>query len=333
MQKILIITDAWAPQVNGVVRTYQNIISILQKQGVEIKVIHPYLPQFNRLKFSAYPEIELVKNPWKMKALLRQCELENYNIHIATEGPLGIYARLLLRKKKFTTCYHTQFPEFIEARTKLPAFLFYPFFRWFHNSSKCCMVPTKTMFNFLKQKGFKSLGIWSRGVNSEIFNPSRKTDKGEPYILCVSRVSHEKGLDDFCKLSFPRKVLIGDGPYLSALKNTYRDVEFIGKKEGVELAEWYASAEVFVFPSKKDTFGIVILEALASGTPVASYWQPGPMECIRLTHNGMMSDNLQYAVDTCAKSVFRDDVYESSKSWTWKASAENFIDLVKKSVL
>lgn len=333
MQKILIITDAWEPQINGVVRTYQNIISVLEKQGHQITVIHPYLPEFKRVKLPAYPEIELVINPWKMKSVLLKCQREGYRLHIATEGPLGIYARVLSRKKDFTTCYHTQFPEFIEARTYLPAFLFYPFFKWFHNDSRCCMVPTKTMLSNLKKKGFKTVDLWTRGVDSEIFNPNRKTNKGAPYILCVSRVSHEKGLDDFCKLTYPRKVLIGDGPYLNTLKTRYQDVEFIGKKEGIELAEWYASAEVFVFPSKSDTFGIVLLEALASGTPVASYLQPGPVECVKVGHNGIINENLQCAVNLCAKNIDRMNVYDSSKDWTWQESAKNFLALLSKTVL
>ena len=147
MSKILIITDAWEPQVNGVVRTYQNTIKELQKLGHEVKVIHPYCHGFKRFKLPGYSEIEMVSNPWKMKNKLWVALYEGWKIHIATEGTLGLYARVMLRKNEFTTCYHTQFPEFLEARTKIPAWVFYPFFRWFHNAARSTMVPTKTMAN------------------------------------------------------------------------------------------------------------------------------------------------------------------------------------------
>jgi glycosyltransferase involved in cell wall biosynthesis len=326
--KILIITDAWEPQVNGVVRTYQNTIKELEKVGNVVKVIHPYCYRFKRVKLPGYPEIELVINPWIIKNEIWIALQEGWKIHIATEGTLGLYARFMLRKNEFTTCYHTQFPEFLEARTKISARVFYPFFRWFHNSARVMMVPTKSMCDFLTEKKFTNVKVWTRGVNSNIFNPSRKKEKGS-YILCVSRVSHEKGLDDFCRLNYPRKVLIGDGPYLETLKKKYPDVEFLGKKEGIELAEWYASADAFIFPSKTDTFGIVILEALASGTPVASYWEPGPMETIELMYNGMMSDDLNHSMKVATELVSREDVVESSKGWTWESATKTFLENIK----
>lgn len=324
MSKILIITDAWEPQVNGVVRTYQNTIKELQKLGYTVEVIHPYCQEFKRFKLPAYPEIELVRNPWKMKHKILLALQQGYKIHIATEGTLGLYARIILRKNEFTTCYHTQFPEFLQARTKIPAWVFYPFFRWFHNEARATMVPTKIMMDFLIQKKFNKVKVWTRGVDCTVFNPARRKPK-ESYILCVSRVSHEKGLDDFCRLKYPRKVLIGDGPYLDTLKKRYPDVEFLGKKQGVELAEWYASADAFIFPSKTDTFGIVILEALASGTPVASYWEPGPMETIELMYNGMMSDDLSHAMKVATELVNRKDVVKSSKGWTWESATKTFL--------
>lgn len=331
--KILIVTDAWEPQVNGVVRTYQNTIKELESMGHEVEVLHPYLPDLKRKPLPGYKEIEVVLNPWRIKRHLRFALDHNSLIHIATEGPLGLYARLYCRKQQYTTCYHTQFPEFIQARTKLPIWLFYPFFRWFHNSARATMVPTKTMAEFLEQKGFKNVKVWTRGVNGDLFNPSKRDKRAEkiPYILCVSRVSAEKGLDDFCQLPYPRKVVIGDGPYLKTLQNRYLDVEFLGKKEGVDLANWYANAEAFVFPSKTDTFGIVILEALASGTPVASYWTPGAIETIEMCYNGMISDNLNHAVQVCLTTVSRVDVHESSKRWTWRAATENFLSILTNS--
>lgn len=320
--KLLIITDAWEPQVNGVVRTYQNTINQLSNSANHVEVVHPYMFGFKRVRMPGYSEIELVINPWKMKQKLWVALYENWHIHIATEGPLGLYARLFLRRNNFTTCYHTQFPEFFEKRTKLPASLFYPFFRWFHNRATTTMVPTAQMIDYLSSKGFTNLSLWSRGVNTKTFNP---VHRGNPYgyILCVSRVSHEKGLDDFCKLDYPKKVLVGDGPYLNTLKAKYKDVDFVGMQQGMKLASYYANADCFVFPSKVDTFGIVLLEAIASGTPIASYETAGPLEVVEQGINGYISDNLQSAVDS-AVTLDRDKVLETSKQWSWEAATKQF---------
>jgi glycosyltransferase involved in cell wall biosynthesis len=323
--KVLIITDAWEPQVNGVVRTYQNTIKNIHN----VEVIHPYTPGLKRISMPGYKEIELVTNPWQIKRLLWVAMYEGKSIHIATEGPLGFYARNLLRKHRYryTTSFHTMFPEYIEKRFKIPASWTYPFFRWFHGNSKNVLVATNSMKYFLEEKGFKNLKIWSRGVDTNIFNPTRRYET-KPYIVCVSRASQEKGLDDFCKLKYNRKVLIGDGPYLNELKQKYPDVEMIGKKEGVELARWIASADVFVFPSKTDTFGIVILEALACGTPVAAYDQPGPRETLFTNYNGCIDEDLQKAVTVCL-TLNRGDVYHSSRNWTWQRATQQFIEAMQ----
>ena len=323
--KVLIITDAWEPQVNGVVRTYQNTLKHIH--GAE--VIHPYTPGLKRIPMPGYKEIELVTNPWKIKRLLWVAMYEGKSIHIATEGPLGIYARHLLNKScyRYTTSFHTMFPEYIQTRFKIPASWTYPFFRWFHGKSKHVLVATNTMKTFLENKKFKNVKVWTRGVDTNIFNPSRRHDT-RPYIVCVSRLSKEKGLDDFCKLKYNRKVLIGDGPEYEELKRKYPDVEMIGKKEGVELAKWIASADAFVFPSKTDTFGIVILESLACGTPVAAYDQPGPRETIFTNHNGCIDEDLQKAVTTCL-TLNRGDVYKSSRNWTWERATQQFLEAMK----
>lgn len=323
--KVLIITDAWEPQVNGVVRTYQNTI----KNMYGVEVIHPYTPGLKRVAMPGYKEIELVTNPWKIKRLLWVAMYEGKSIHIATEGPLGIYARHLLNRScyRYTTSFHTMFPEYIQTRFKIPASWTYPFFRWFHGKSKHVLVATNSMKTYLEEKGFKNLKLWSRGVDTNIFNPTRKQDT-KPYIVCVSRVSKEKGLDDFCKLKYNRKVLIGDGPYLEELKQKYPDVEMIGKREGVELAKWIASADAFVFPSKTDTFGIVILEALACGTPVAAYDQPGPRETIFNGVNGYYGDDLTMCLVMCL-SLNRGDVHRSSRNWTWERATQQFLEAMK----
>jgi glycosyltransferase involved in cell wall biosynthesis len=323
--KVAIITDAWEPQVNGVVRTYQNIIKNIH--GVEI--IHPYLPDLKRIALPNYPEIEVVYNPWKIERRLWVLMYENYHIHIATEGPLGLYARKVLGKRNYTytTSFHTLFPEFIEKQYGISSKLFYPYFRWFHKKSKSILVPTEGMKGKLEEKGFKNLRVWTRGVDSKIFNPQKRKET-KPYIVCVSRVSKEKGLDDFCQLKYNRKVLIGDGPYLKELQEKYPDVEMIGKREGVDLARWIASADAFVFPSKTDTFGIVILEALACGTPVAAYDEPGPREAIYNGINGYYGKDLGLNLVMCL-TLNRGDVYSSSRSWTWERSTKQFLEAMQ----
>jgi glycosyltransferase involved in cell wall biosynthesis len=220
------------------------------------------------------------------------------------------------------------FPEFVEKRFGIPAKCLYPYFRWFHSNSAAVLVPTKGIKDYLEEKGFRNLHVWTRGVNRDIFNPERRT-RPQNYIVCVSRVSKEKGLDDFCKLHYTRKVLIGDGPYLKELKSKYPDVEMIGKKEGVELAEWVANADVFVFPSKTDTFGIVILESLGCGTPVAAYNEPGPRETIIPGYNGYIDDCLERAVKMCL-NIDREGVFESSKKWTWQKTSNIFSTIVNQ---
>jgi len=323
--KIAIITDAWEPQVNGVVRTYQNTI----KNIGNVEVIHPYCPGFKTIALPNYPEIEVVYNPWKMKRKLWLLMYENYSIHIATEGPLGLYAKRILVKNNysFTTSFHTLFPEFIEKQFNIPAKLIYPYFRWFHKKSKNILVPTIGMKVKLEKLGFNRLKVWTRGVDFKIFNPKRR-EETTPYIVCVSRISKEKGLDDFCKLKYNRKVLIGDGPYYEELRQKYPDVEMIGKREGPDLAKWIASADVFVFPSKTDTFGIVILEALACGTPVAAYDEPGPRETIQNGINGYYGEDLSLNV-VMSLTLNRGDIYNSSRNWTWERSTKQFLEALK----
>jgi glycosyltransferase involved in cell wall biosynthesis len=328
MKKICIVTDAWEPQVNGVVRTYQNICKQLNELNIEHIVLNPNLQGFKTIPMPGYNEISLVINPWKLFAFLDKYMKNGYVFHIATEGPLGLFARIFCQKNglTYTTSFHTLFPEFIKAQHKIPTFLTYPYFRWFHKKSVCVMVPTKNMLLKLTGEKFSNLKLWTRGVDSKIFHPnySQLKDK-QPYLLCVSRISKEKGLDDFCKLNYPRKVLIGDGPYLQKLKQKYDDVEFLGKKEGKELATWFANAEAFVFPSKTDTFGIVLLESISCGTPFIAYDEPGPKEVIEEKINGIIVDDLQKGIDIIA-TFDREKVYNSSIKWTWQKSAKQFLE-------
>lgn len=324
MQKIVIVTDAWEPQVNGVVRTYQNALKFLH--GVH--VIHPYTMGLKTIPLPGYKEIDVVVNPWKIKRMLWVAMYERRAIHVATEGPLGVYAIRLLRKHNYpyTTSFHSLFPEFIKKRLYVPTFLTYPFFRWFHKRSRAVLVPSEGTKQHLEERGFNNVKVWGRGVDYNLFKPIER-NKTQPYIVCVSRVSQEKGLDDFCKLKYPRKVLVGDGPYLDTLQKKYKDVEFVGKKQGRELADIVGAASAFVFPSKSDTFGIVILESLACGVPVAAYDQPGPRECIINGTNGFYGDNLQENLNKCL-TLSAPVVYNNSSAWSWQSVAHQFENYV-----
>jgi len=323
MAKITIISDTDTDQVNGVVTTYKNTIKQLRNIGYQINMFDSSWGG-KRIALPGYKEILIALQPWKIKPIL-DSHTDGTFIHIATEGPMGLFARLYLEWKKypFTTCYHTKFPEFIEKITKIPAKFFYFYFRWFHSKSKCVMVPTEGMREFLVSKRFKNVKVWTRGVDPTEFYPESETNK---YIVCVSRVSKEKNLDAFCQLAYPNKVLVGDGPYLEELKKKYPEIIYTGKLTDDALRLAYAKAQCFVFPSKEDTFGIVLLEAIACGTPIAAYPQPGPREVIDI-YNGKMSDDLGVAVEGALKKN-RTAVYESSKKWTWKVATENFLQNV-----
>ena len=318
MKKILIVTDNLPDQVNGVVTTFQNIEKNLVLDGYSVVYLNPR--QFIHFDCPGYPEVKL-SLPWQIGKKIT--EVSPDHIHIATEGPIGLFARFHCNRHniRYNTSYHTKFPEFLKKIYGLPEGLTYKYLRWFHRDSEKVLVPTEGLKKELEQKKFKNLKVWTRGVDTNIFNPKRRT-KPSDYIVCVSRVSKEKGLDDFCQLK-GNKVLIGDGPYLNTLKEKYPDVKFLGIKQGAELAEWVANADVFVFPSKADTFGIVILESIACGTPVASYIEPGPLEAIQPMYNGMYSDNLQHSVTACYQ-VNRGEVFRTSKIWTWENSTKQF---------
>lgn len=310
MGNYTIITDAWDPQINGVVTTYKN--TLIDKNIVSgeecIKVPIP-----------GYREISLAINPWRIRN-----RLVGDNIHIATEGPLGLFARLYL--KSYTSSYHSKFPEFLEKRLGIPAKFFYPYFRWFHSKSKAVLVPSRGMADFLISKGFKNLKVWTRGVDFNKFYPEKKPSLD--YIVCVSRASQEKGLDAFCALRGYRKILVGEGPYLNSLKQRYPDVEFVGKKTGEDLRQYYANASCFVFPSYEDTFGVVLLEAIACGTPVASVPSYGADEVLT-EDNGVIDANLQAGINK-AILLDRDKVYTSSLKWTWERATSQFVKALEK---
>jgi glycosyltransferase involved in cell wall biosynthesis len=324
--KISIVTDTSpAISINGVSTTLKNTVLCLTELGHNVQVIDP--TQFKTTGSPGYPEVRLSLNPWKMSKLINDFKPDA--IHISTEGPLGLFAILYCRYKKieYTTSYHTKFPEYLNQYFKLPVGIGYTFLRWFHNKSSAVLVTTETMKNELTARKFKNMVVWNRGVDRKIFKPHyRISTNPKPILLCVSRISSEKNLEAFLNISMDAEmIMVGDGPDRAMLEKKYPHVKFLGYKHGEELAKLYAQADVFVFPSLTDTFGIVMIEALSTGTPVASYPVTGPIDIIEQDVNGYMSDNLEEAVGH-AYYLSRKQVYESSLKWTWEAATKIFLD-------
>lgn len=322
--KILIATDAWKPQVNGVVTTLTN----LGELSKEICFITP--DDFKTYSNPIYPEIRLAF-PSQIQ-ILELIEKHNPDfIHISTEGPIGSAVRrwCLKNEKKFTTSYHTKFPEFLEAFYRIPTWATYWFFKRFHNAGNGMFVATKSLAEDLKSKGFKNLIAWNRGVDLNQFYPDPKFQSwGKKILLYVGRVSKEKNIDAFLEVDIEEshlKVVVGDGPDLDRLKNKYvgKDVLFMGKKAGKELADVYRAADCFVFPSKADTFGLVIIEALACGTPVAAYPVTGPIDILN-DKVGAVDEDLSVAVKK-ALVVDRNECVEHAKKYTWENVVDSFI--------
>ena len=324
-KKILIITDNLVDQINGVVTTYKNIEPYAARDGYTIDYINPgryrYVdcPKYNEVKL-AYPK-DLDKTIQ---------EIHPDHIHIATEGFLGLFARryLTIHGINYNTAYHTKFPEAIKKLFGVPEMFTWPLIRWFHANSNCVLTTTPSMVEQLHSKGFvRNIKPWTRGIDRNVFKPAeRKTQATPPIMLNVGRVSAEKNLEAFYELDVPgTKIQVGDGPKLEYYKQKYPKVNFVGAKRGKALAKYYQQADVFVFPSKWDTFGLVQIEAMACGTPVAAYPVQGPMDVIDQGETGVMSDTLEYAVKKCL-DLDRDQVYSASNKWSWERAWEIFRD-------
>ncbi|MBL75557.1 MAG: alpha-mannosyltransferase [Chloroflexi bacterium] len=326
--KIILVTDTWHPQVNGVVRTYENVIEYARSQGnYEFDIIDP--SQFTTAPLPKYPEVKMVIQPWKIGGMLKNSTFDA--IHIATEGPLGIAARIWCNKEKvpYTTAYHTRFPEYFHQYHRVPKRIGYRYINWFHKKSDRIFVPTEAMKQELEKNHIDtSKVIWPRGVNKLIFNPSRRRNFSQyprPIWLYAGRVSVEKNVEEFLKLPINgTKIVVGDGPNRQVLQSKYSDAIFTGYKYAEELAEYYASADVFVFPSKTDTFGVVILEAMSCGTPTIAFDVSGPKDIINSGISGYYSNNL---LELCNKALLlnRQDVANDSVQWTWEKVAEIFL--------
>jgi len=322
MKKILVITDNLPDQVNGVVTTYRNLAKVAHSDGYTIEFIDP--TKFPHISCPGYPEVKLAL-PWRMAKHLELAGPSYY--HIATEGPLGLAARAYLTSRgiRYNTSYHTRFPEGLHTLLGIPEWLTWRYIRWFHKHSGRCLATTKSVVSELIARGISGAVSWTRGVDCELFNPQPRAAKPRKTLLCVSRVSREKNLERFCELEIPNthKILVGSGPHLDRLKKHYPTVEYAGMRHGVELAEYYQNADVFVFPSTWDTFGLVMLEAIACGTPVAAYPVNGPLDVVECGVTGILDKNLAQAVHQCLH-LDRDLVYLGSKHWTWQKCWEIF---------
>lgn len=315
MKKILIITDNLADQINGVVTTYKNLEACAILDNYNVVYITPR--DFRYVDCPGYPEVKLALAKNMAQAIT---SLAPDYIHIATEGPIGLRARIYLTNSgiPYNTSYHTRFPEGLHKLLKIPPWLTWQYIRWFHKHSGRCLTTTATVKRELELHGLNNVVVWTRGVDRSIFNPKPYQSNPIKTLLCVSRVSAEKSLADFCRLEIPntRKILVGDGPQLNYLKQHYPDVEFPGYKTGHQLAEYYQLADVFVFPSTWDTFGLVMLEAMACGTPVAAYPVPGPQDVVDHGITGYLDADLKAAV-LGALQLDRNVVYTGSLRWTW----------------
>lgn len=331
--KLVIVTDAWHPQVNGVVRTLDRTRQELVKLGHEVAIVSPQ--NFFTVPCPTYPEIRLSLATKYGMAL----EIEKYapdHIHIATEAMLGMAARSYCLSKglNYTTSYHTRFPEYLSARVPIPLHWSYAYLRRFHNSGIGCMVATKTLEQDLASQGFRNLRRWSRGVDADFFKPERRIDSGfkGPVQLYVGRVAVEKNIEAFLQTNVPgTKVIVGDGPARSELSKRFPDAKFLGVKTGDELADIYACADVFVFPSRTDTFGIVLLEALASGVPVAAHPVMGPIDVVGGHHDvGVLSNDLNDAIRGALKGD-RNACRNFALQRSWAKTAQLFIDNIETS--
>src|SRR6516162_678094 len=331
LMRILVATDAWRPQVNGVVRTLNSLARAAAKLGVTVEFLAP--DGFPSFPVPTYPGLRLAL-PSRRKIAERIEAARPDAIHIATEGPIGFAVRAYCMRigRPFTTSYTTRFPEYISARSPIPEQWIYNVLRRFHNASAVTMVATPSLTTELRERGFTNLGTWTRGVDVDLFRPDRAIDLGfpRPIFMSVGRVAVEKNLPAFLSLDLPgTKVVIGAGPQEAELKRRFPSAKFLGQLDNGILAAHLAAADVFVFPSLTDTFGIVQLEALASGVPIAAFPVTGPRDVISNHPVGVLDDNLRTA---CMQALWisRETCREFALRHSWENSARQFIAHVRK---
>ncbi|MGE3865118.1 MAG: glycosyltransferase family 4 protein, partial [Burkholderiaceae bacterium] len=330
MKTVAIVTDAWAPQINGVVQTLQRTCACLQSMGIEPTVVSP--EGHRSLPCPTYPEIRLALLPGREIAR-RLDALRPDALHIATEGPMGWAARrhALRAGLAFTTAYHTRFAEYLRARTGIPLSAGYRMLRHFHGPSKCVMVPTPMVQQQLRHYGFERTAIWGRGVDTDLFSPGGSgvfDGLPRPVFLSVGRVAVEKNLDAFLRLRLPgSKVIVGDGPRRALLQRRFPDAVFLGARANRDLPAFYRAADVFVFPSLTDTFGLVLLEAMACGLPVAAHPVAGPLDVVGDSGAGVLNEDLR---DAClaALSIGRERPRRHALAHGWAKTSSRFAELL-----
>lgn len=331
--KILVATDAWHPQVNGVVHTLGHVAQEAAALGVAVEFLSP--DQFWTLPMPSYPEIRLaLLGPGDIERRLDRTQPDA--IHVATEGPIGHAMRraCLRRRLPFTTSFHTRFPDYLAERLPMPgrwtSEITWAWLRRFHSPGAAVLAATPTLVGELSQRGFSNVKLWPRGVDAELFRPRTGAALGlsRPVFLTVSRLAVEKNLEDFLSLDLPgSKVVVGDGPSRPGLERKFPNAIFLGALRGEKLAEIYAEADVFVFPSRTDTFGLVLLEALASGLPVAAFPAAAPRDVIGDAQVGCLDEDLRRAC-LSALEYRREDCREFALRMRWATSARIFFDHV-----
>jgi glycosyltransferase involved in cell wall biosynthesis len=327
MMRVLVATDAWHPQVNGVVRTLTSLARSAKTLGVDVEFLSP--DGFRTVPLPSYPGLRLALP--SSREIARRIQAAKPNaVHIATEGPIGHWARSYCVKRgwPFTTSYTTRFPEYIAARWPIPEGAIYGALRRFHNAAAVTMVATPSLESELRERGFTKVGRWTRGVDTDLFRPDRAIELPfpRPIFACVGRVAVEKNLEAFLSLDLPgTKIVIGTGPALPGLQQRFPDAKFLGQIENGKLAAHLASADVFVFPSLTDTFGVVQLEALASGVPVAAFPVTGPKDVIADHPVGALDQDLRAA---CLKAleISRQACRDFALQYSWENCARQFID-------
>ncbi|GAB1577109.1 glycosyltransferase family 4 protein [Bordetella petrii] len=326
--RIVLVTDAWPPQVNGVVRTWTTMQRLLTQWGHELIVVSP---QGSRtIPAPSEPELRLCLTPGRQLRRILGDTVPDA-LHIATEGPLGVAARRMALRRgwRFTTSFHTLFPDYLQARMGIPASLPWRYMRWFHRPSARVLVPTPTVRDIVAARGLANLQVWSRGVDAAHFRPGPRDAFGDlprPIFLNVGRVAREKNLDAFLSLDLPgSKVVVGAGPDEARLRKAYPEVHFTGMQPDEKLPAYYSAADVFVFPSLTDTFGLVMLEAMACGTPVAAFHTEAPLAVIEAGATGFVNDDLGMACRQ-ALELDRAGVREGALKRTWEKIAQDLLE-------
>jgi glycosyltransferase involved in cell wall biosynthesis len=325
--RIVVVTDAWFPQVNGVVRTLRTVGDQVERMGHSIKFITPDM--FRTIPCPTYPEIRLCINAGGRLARMLEAEAPDA-VHISTEGPLGIAARrwCLRHDFPFTTAFHTRFPDYVHARLRIPVSWSWAVLKWFHRPSKGVMVATRTLETELNERGLANTKIWTRGVDLELFRPVASdlfANMAKPVFLFVGRVAIEKNIEAFLKLDLPGiKVVVGDGPQRRQLQAAFPKTVFAGEQHGEALAAHFSAADVFVFPSLTDTFGLVMLEAMACGLPVAAFPVAGPVDVVTDHRAGVLDADLGKAARQALK-LSGDDARRHAIGYSWENCANIFL--------